>query len=55
MIQSILNALGQMIIATDTLYPFTDFPQISLLKMIIGLAILIIIVSLFTGKEDNDE
>ena len=42
-----------MISATDTLYPFTDFPQISLLKMLIGIAILAIILSLFTGKEDD--
>lgn len=55
MIQNILNALGQMISVTDTLYPFTDFPQVSLLKMAIGITILVIIIKLFTGKEDDNE
>lgn len=56
MIQSILQALGQMVSTTDTMFPFPDFPNISLAKMLVGLAILIILIGIFTGeREDSDE
>lgn len=55
MIQSILNVIGRLIQTTDTMYPFTDFPTVSLLKMIVGLIILTCIFVVFTGREDKEE
>lgn len=55
MLQSILNALGSFISSADTIFPFSDFPNISLLRMLLGFIILIVIISIFAGKEDKDE
>lgn len=55
MLQNILNIIGRLVSCTDTMFPFPDFPGVSLLKMIIGLAALFVVICIFTGEGSEDE
>lgn len=55
MLQNIMNIIGQLVSCTDTIFPFPDFPNVSLLKMIIGLLVLTVVIGIFVGERSDDE
>lgn len=51
---TIIDCLRQYIVALDNMLVFPDFPQVSLLRMIIGIIIISILLSVISGKESHD-
>lgn len=54
-IERILRSIGLFLGELDNMYVFTDYPNISLLKFLIGLAIFVLLLSVALGDKPRKE